>query len=663
MVDIDNLVKYSHRLKLLYVEDNAEARELTTLILNDFFDDITVAVDGIDGFYKFTQNNFDLIITDINMPKLNGLDMVSKIRDIDKNIPILVLSAYNDTNFLMSSIKLGIDGYILKPIDIDQFITALQKIVDKFKYLENYHNNLNLLEQYQYATNESSIVSKTNTRGIITYVNDRFCELANYKREELVGRNHNIIRHPDNPKSIFKDMWKTIKDDKKIWRGVVRNRSRNGKSYYVDSIVMPILDTKGDILEYISLRNDITNIMNPIKQMTDALKNAKNPVLIYLKLDKYEEIEEFYDSDTMNIINQKVHQYLYNKFSNMYEFDILYNLDNGEYALIIDKDKYLVDKDKFIEDLKQCQLDIKNSRIQLEYMDYDISVLISVGYDDINILKSVKLGLKKMLKTKEDFILSNNLAQQEENRAKNNMKTIMMIKSAINQSKIISYFQPIIDNKTKEVVKYESLVRLIDQNNKVLTPYFFLDIAKKSDQYLQITNIVLEHSFSMLRNSKYDISINLSAIDIEEKHTRKKVLELLEIHKDDASRIVFELLEDESIKDMSTVKEFISKVKQYGVKIAIDDFGAGYSNYERLLQYQPDILKIDGCLIRDIVTNSYSLSVVKSIVTFAKEQKLQTIAEFIENEEIFNIIKDLGVDFSQGYYFGKPMDLMGNKDD
>jgi EAL domain-containing protein (putative c-di-GMP-specific phosphodiesterase class I) len=198
---------------------------------------------------------------------------------------------------------------------------------------------------------------------------------------------------------------------------------------------------------------------------------------------------------------------------------------------------------------------------------------------------------------------------------------------------------------------------LINEDGKVLSPYFFLEIAKKSSQYLQITNIVLEHSFSMLRNCNFDISINLSALDIEQKSTRKKVLELLDQHKEMSSRVVFELLEDESVKDLNIVKQFITDVKSYGVKIAIDDFGAGYSNYERLLEYQPDILKIDGCLIRDIETNCYSLSVVKSIVTFAKEQKIQTIAEFIENEEIYNIVKDLGVDFSQGYYFGKPIAL------
>lgn len=131
----------------------------------------------------------------------------------------------------------------------------------------------------------------------------------------------------------------------------------------------------------------------------------------------------------------------------------------------------------------------------------------------------------------------------------------------------------------------------------------------------------------------------------------------MEKYKQYASRLVFELLEDESIKDFNVVKQFILDVKAYGVKIAIDDFGAGYSNYERLLDYQPDILKIDGCLIRDIETSSYSLSAVKSIVTFAKEQNLQTIAEYIENEAIFKIVKKLGVDYSQGYYFGKPEPL------
>jgi len=657
MTDIDELIKYSQHLKLLYVEDNADAREMTAMILEDFFDKIVIAVDGEDGFEKFQENEIDLIITDINMPRLNGLDMIEKIRAIDDDVSILVLSAHNEDDFFIRSIKLNIDGYLLKPIDIDQFSNMLNKVIQKNKYLQEAKANLHFLQEYKKATNESSIVSKTDTKGIITYVNDSFCEISKYNKEELIGKNHNIVRHPDNPKSIFEDMWHTIRDKKQIWKGIVRNRAKDGRSYYVDSLVMPILDLDNNIIEYISLRNDVTTIMNPEKQLNDAIKNANDPILIYLKLDKFEMIEEFYDYETVNMIQNQAYNHLQKRISEVYEFDTLYQLGNGEYALILEKSKYLQDENYFVEKLKEYQEIIKEDKIRIENIEYDIAVLLSISYEKDKILESVKLGMKKLLKIKQDFIIANNLATIEQNRAKQNMQTISMINIAIEKSKIVSYFQPIIDNETEKIVKYESLVRLINEDDKVLAPYFFLETAKKSNQYTKITNIVLEHSFTMLNNSDYDISINLSAIDIEQKTTRNKVLDLLTKHKDKAHRIVFELLEDEGVKDLSTVKQFICDVKSYGVKIAIDDFGAGYSNYERLLEYQPDILKIDGCLIRDIETNSYSLSVVKSIVTFAKEQQIQTIAEFIENEAIYHIVKDLGVDFSQGYYFGKPEPL------
>ena len=658
MIDIDELIEYSEKLTLLYVEDNQDAREMTTMILEDFFDTIIVAVNGEDGYEKFLQNDIDLIITDINMPKLNGLELCAKIREHDDDVSIIILSAHNEDNFFMDSIKYGVNGYLLKPIDIDQLTSMINRIVQKYKYINEAKMNLHLLEEYQEATNQISIVSKTDTKGIITYVNDALCDISEYTREELVGEYHSIVRHPDNPKSIFEDIWDTIQNRKEIWKGIVRNRTKSGKSYYVDTLIMPVLDLNNNILEYISMRHDITNIMNPMKQLNDEIKDAKEPLLVYIRLEDFANVQEFYDHETIGELQEQVALYLEEKFSKDYGFDKIYNLENGEYALVLKYSQYIHKIKEFIKELKDFQLNIKGDKLNSTNIEYNISIIISISYEKENILESVKIGIKKLLKTKKTFILSNNFASLEKTRAKENMKTVFMIKQAISSSKIVSYFQPIIDNKTKEIVKYESLVRLINEENKVISPFFFLETAKKSNYYSKITTIVLEHSFNILRSCSVDISINLSALDIEEKSMRQIILSLLETHKDDASRIVFELLEDESIKDFSVVKKFITDVKKYGVKIAIDDFGAGYSNYERLLDYQPDILKIDGCLIRNIVDSSYSLSAVKSIVTFAKEQNIQTIAEFIENEAIYEIIKDLGVDFSQGYYFGKPAPLL-----
>jgi len=134
MIDIEEIIEYSLDLKLLYVEDNEVARDAAIEILEDFFDDIIIAIDGVDGVEKFMKDmDFDIIIADINMPRLNGLEMAKKIKEIDKEIIILIFSAHSESNYFMDSIKLGVDGYLIKPIDIDQFVEVLEKIVKKLR--------------------------------------------------------------------------------------------------------------------------------------------------------------------------------------------------------------------------------------------------------------------------------------------------------------------------------------------------------------------------------------------------------------------------------------------------------------------------------------------------------------------------------------------------
>jgi len=199
------------------------------------------------------------------------------------------------------------------------------------------------------------------------------------------------------------------------------------------------------------------------------------------------------------------------------------------------------------------------------------------------------------------------------------------------------------------------LVRLVTEDGQLLTPLYFLDTAKKGRYYSKITKIVLENSFAALyKISEAAISINLSVHDIERDEITHYIENLLVQHEDEAHRIIFELLESEDIKDFALIKQFIQKVKAKGVKIAIDDFGTGYSNFERLLSYEPDILKIDGSLIKNIHNNQINQHIVETVMLFAKKQNLSTVAEFVENETIYEIVRDMGIDYSQGFYFGKP---------
>lgn len=654
--NIKNIIKYSQGLKLLYVEDNVDARESTQMILEEFFDTIVVAVDGEDGYTKFQDNDIEIIITDINMPKLNGLAMIEKIREIDKDIPILVLSAYNESGFFMDSIKVGVEGYLLKPIDIDQFIGVLNKVVEKLKLKGEIQTNLHFLKEYQDATNEGSIVSKTDLKGNITYVNERFCKISGYTKEELIGKSHSIIRDPNAKSEVYKELWDTIKNKKQTWSGILKNIAKGSHSYYVKSIIKPIVDIDGNIVEYIALRIDITNIMSPKKQLEDLVNNVDESIVVLVQIEDFDNIHKYYGKDLVDKLENIFATKIYDFMPKECEFERVYPLGEGRYAFAKDKLDCKSNEADVLKQIKKFQEITNNTSLKIDDFEYDISIVISLAFG-VEALENAMYGVSKLLETKQDFIVANNLLEQEQDVASKHLKTLKMVKDAIQNYNIVSYFQPIVDNKTGQIVKYESLVRLIDKDKNIISPFFFLDVAKKGKYYSQITSIVLNNSFDILNHTNMDISINISALDIEKVSTRDKIIELLQINKESAKRVVFEILEDEEVKDFELIKSFITKIKKFGVQIAIDDFGTGYSSFERILDYQPDILKIDGSLIKNIITDDFSLSVVKTMVLFAKEQNMKVVAEYVENEEIYNLLCTLGVDYSQGYYFGKPEPL------
>lgn len=654
MYNLKEIIENTSNIKLLYIEDNEQARIPTLAVLSEFFTNIVVAIDGRDGLQKYNENEIELIITDINMPNLDGLDMIEVIRKKNKDIPILLLSAYSDIEYFRRSIHLGVDGYLLKPIDMTQFLELMYKIIDKIKIKQKFKENLNFLEQYKSVANENTLISKTDVDGIITFANDMFCSVSQYSREELIGANQNIIRHPDNPVSMFEELWDTIKKKKKPWKGVIRNRAKDGSSYYVDAIIQPILDLNGNILEYIAMRHDITEVMNSTRQFLDYIAAAKRPLVVQIKVESFDKLQRYYGFNFSLLVESKVSILLEKNMPNNLNFESFFMLDNGNYAFV----KECIDCNDIQEtivELQAFQKLINTLKIKVDAIDYDVSILVCVSYEN-NVYENVKYGMKEIVRNKQNFLVTNDIAQKVHKIAEKNLSILTKVKEAIDTSNIISFFQVIVD-RNGEIYKYESLVRLVEKDGSVMAPFFFLDVAKQGKYYTQISSIVLQNSFKALQKVEADISINLSAIDMENETIREEIYTLLQNSGERAKRVTFELLEDEEMKDFEVIKAFIVKVKSYGVKIAIDDFGAGYSNYERLLDFQPDIIKIDGSLVKNIESSKFSVSIVKSIILFAREQGLCVIAEYVENETIFNILKDLGVEYFQGYYFGKPEPL------
>lgn len=267
-MDLKELKQISQNLTVLYVEDDEDIANSVINYLSKLFKEVVYACNGADGLELYKQDSYDLVITDIRMPKMNGLDMTFEIKKINENQNIVIISAYSEVENFLSSIKLGVDGYIIKPINYIEMNKLLYKMARKItidKENKNYVFEMNKLineislkntelNHYTDALNKVAIVSKTDAKGVITFVNDFFCDVAGYNKEELIGEPHNIVRHPDMPKTIFKNLWEAIQSGK-VWEGDIKNKTKNGEPYYVHATIIPLYEIDGVTLrEYIGIR-------------------------------------------------------------------------------------------------------------------------------------------------------------------------------------------------------------------------------------------------------------------------------------------------------------------------------------------------------------------------------------------------------------------------
>ncbi len=251
-------------ISLIYVEDEEIIRNSIEKFLKRKVKEVYIAKDGEEAIEIFKIHTPDIVLSDIRMPKMNGLDLAREIKEIDKEIPIIFTTAHTDFEIMVEAIEIGVDKYITKPIDLITLENTLKKFAENINLRkklslqsETLKNQTQLLHEYKLAIDASAIVSKTNIKGIITYVNDEFCKISKYSKDELIGKSHNILRSPDIKAEFFKNLWETILA-KKIWRGVIKNRAKDGEVYYTDTTITPILNSKDKIDEFISIRYDIT---------------------------------------------------------------------------------------------------------------------------------------------------------------------------------------------------------------------------------------------------------------------------------------------------------------------------------------------------------------------------------------------------------------------
>ncbi|MEA3455254.1 MAG: EAL domain-containing protein [Campylobacterota bacterium] len=261
MIEIEKLARQSRNIKLLYVEDNDETRESISLILEEFFQDIIIAVDGEEGLEKFKNSDVNLIITDINMPRLNGLEMIEKIRETDKSIAILIFSAYTESNFFVSSIKMGVDGYLLKPFDLEQFAGALNNVIGKIQLKDEVKKNLFLKERMDLAlAGSSTSILDWSFTNVDFYISPNWKEMLGFTDEELPNRVLTWRQrvHPDDKNAVFALLKKCLAERREDFEMNHRLMHKDGHWVWVLGRAQIHYDESGKAIRMIGTHTDIT---------------------------------------------------------------------------------------------------------------------------------------------------------------------------------------------------------------------------------------------------------------------------------------------------------------------------------------------------------------------------------------------------------------------
>ena len=527
-------------ITILYCEDELDLRNVTYDILSQYTKKVIVAEDGEEGLKLFEEfeDEIDLVITDINMPIMNGLDMVKRIKQINDNTPIIVATAFSNSEYLLNSIELGIDKYILKPINIRKLFEVISK---------------------------------------------------------------SLLYHE------LQDLYK-------------------------------------DNLTHLPNRNALIKHLNTIE----------NSTVVIFDIDNFSTINELYGDDKGDEILIE-----FSKFIN-YSFNVLeqtlYRVGDDKFAILL-KDPNITQSsiDKIIKILLE---NLEKNGISITDDNINFGITISIANSDYT--SAYTKALRVLNYQKDNYIqimkYDDNIHNNQQNHKENHI-WIQRLKSGLKNGEFRAFFQSIVNVKTKEIYKYEALIRYVTQDGEVISPYRFLPIAKKAKLLSGVLTLMFDECIKFIKLKKTIVSLNISFDDIKSEYTYNDLMRKLELNKDLCQYLQFELLETEEISDYNLAKKFIDDIKSFGCKVGVDDFGAGYSNFNMLSELDVDFVKIDGSLIKQIDTNINQEIIVDTISSYAKRTNVTTIAEFVSNEEIFEKIKSLDIDYAQGYYFSEPIPI------
>ncbi len=683
-------------LKLLIIEDEDDAVLLLLRELASSYPQIEhkMVYSQADLVQALNTNSWDVVTCDFQMPQLDPMNVLALVREYDENIPFLLVSGEITDSNAIALMKAGAQDYINKnrlaflPIAIERELK--ESAARRAKKQSEEQLRISEKRFRDFAESSSDWFWESNADGKFTYISKRFFELSGWQSSDIYGFEHkDFINQNEDINSLkWQQHLATIKAGKSFKHVEYQLMKKNGATMFVSINGIAVFNSKGKFAGYRGTGTDVTEsklaqIKLNQQAKTDALtglinrhefEQRANRLLSMNQHSKSEHAMCFMDLDQFKIINdtcghpagdellRQLGKLLQTTVRNR---DTLARLGGDEFGILMEHcalekahrvaDAILktIQDYQFIWQGEAYRIGVSIGLVAITEHTRDFTELLKQA--DAACYLAKDLGRNRIHKYHpEDTELANRHGE---------MQWVGRIRQALENNQFCLYAQPIVSLNDGTLTHYEILLRMHDNNGHIISPGAFLPAAERYNLIEDIDNWMVNHTCLFLAKHPHFvekiefISINLSGPSLTNKNFLQSIITLFKETRFPPEKICFEITETVAISNLQSASEFITTLKQEGCHFAMDDFGSGLSSFGYLKNLPVDYLKIDGMFVRDIVDDPIDFAMVKSINDIGHVMGMKTIAEFVENNAIKNMLGSIHVDYAQGYGLGKPQPL------